>query len=44
VFGTAGDGAGAFFADFLFDVLGGSAGMDVLGVGWLGDDAVELVG
>lgn len=41
VFGAAGDGAGALPADFVFDGAGGGAGVDVLGFGGLGDDAVE---
>ena len=44
VLGAAGDRAGAFLADFGFEVGGGGAGVDVLRLGGLGDDAVEGAG
>jgi hypothetical protein len=42
VFGAAGDSSCAFFADFVFQVACSGAGVDVLGLGWLGDGAVEV--
>ena len=44
VLGPAGDGAGAFLADFFFQLAGRGAGVDVLGLGRLGDDALEVGG
>ena len=42
VLGAAGDGARALLADFVLERAGGRAGVDVLGLGRLGDDALEL--
>lgn len=42
--GTAGDGSRAFFADFFFELAGCGAGVDVLGLRRLGDDALEFGG
>ena len=44
VFGAAGDRARAFLADFFFQIAGCGAGVDVLGLRWLGDDALEFCG
>ena len=41
VLGAAGDSARALLADFVFQVAGCGARVDVLGLGRLGDDAVE---
>ena len=41
VFGAAGDRARAFLADFGFEVGGGGAGVDVVGLRGLCDDALE---
>lgn len=43
VFGAAGDRAGAFSTDFSFKIASGGSGMDVFGLGEVGDDAVEGV-
>ena len=44
VLGAAGYGSRSFFADFLFELAGCGARVDVLGLGWLGDDALEFGG
>lgn len=44
VLGAAGDGSRAFLADFFFERAGCGAGVDVLGLGGLGDDAFEVGG
>ena len=44
VFGSAGDCSGAFAADFLFNGVVCGAGVDALGLGRLGNDALELCG
>lgn len=42
MFGSAGYGSGAFFADFFFGRVVGAAGVDVDGLGWMGDVAVHV--
>ena len=42
VLGAAGYGSRSFFAYFLFELAGGGARVDVLGLGRLGDDALEF--
>ncbi len=44
VFGAAGDGAGPLLADFFLQVARRGAGVDVLGLRGLGDDALEFGG
>jgi hypothetical protein len=44
VFGSAGDCPGAFAADFFFDGVVCGAGVDALGLGGLGNDALEFCG
>lgn len=39
---AAGDGPCALFADFVFQLAGCGARVDVLRLGWLGDDALEF--
>ena len=41
MFGAAGDGAGAFFADLFFEGGFGGAGVHVYRLRWLGDDAFK---